>query len=198
MFEYINKTFEDNEIVCIMNADIFLDHCSSWNTLFNVNGEYVYALSRHEFDGKQSVRDSMLNRVFYCNCQDAWIFKTPINIPDDCNFTIGTMGCDNAISHRLKQKNYTLINDSDRYMIHHYDICRKKTQQNYKEKSKEYEKKANIKNDKPETRGTYLCPIMKNELSVDEMIRNLNINNYKKHEIICDIYSKILKIRNEV
>jgi hypothetical protein len=40
-------------------------------------------------------------RIAFAVAQDAWIFRAPFEVAD-CDFEIGTLGCDNALAHRIK------------------------------------------------------------------------------------------------
>ena len=186
------------ELVCITNADIYLDDESRWNTMHQLldKGKYVYALNRWEYDGNNIYKDATLQQMAYANSQDAWFFVPPLRNMDDIDFLVGTLGCDNAIADRFHRAGYIPINDSDTYRVLHYDTCRKKNGKNFLKFSKEYEKNKNVTNTHPESRGQRLCPAINQIQSIDMLTRNLKLDNYQRYEIICDILSKYLKIRN--
>jgi len=89
-FEYANENIPVDSTVCLCNADIFLDHSSRWKdtkTLLDLS--IVFCLSRYEFDGINSAKkDEALSKIAYANAQDAWVFKTPMNV-NDADFQVG-------------------------------------------------------------------------------------------------------------
>lgn len=196
-FEYANDNLQ-NKLCCICNADIFLEFNSNWlemNKIIQNNKQIIYALSRHEFDGHRIYKDPVLNRLGYANSQDAWFFTPTIKLTD-VDFSVGTLGCDNAIAHRLKLNGYLPINSPNEYKIFHYDVCRKKNGANALEFSKKDESEKNVKNDHPELRGQYLCPDIDMISSIDEVATMLKLNKIQKYEIMCDMFSKYIKIKN--
>ena len=198
--EHANKPEFNSELVCIANGDIFLDPNTDWKNMKKFlldNPGYIFALSRHEFDGKTVYKDPVLQRLAYANSQDAWFYISPIQIPDDIDFVIGTLGCDNAIADRFRKSNYIPINSPNEYKIIHYDVCRKKDGKNFLEFSKNYENDKKVKNDHPEKRGQRLCPDIDCMSSFDEMIKQMKLDKYQKYEIFCDIFSKYVKINNK-
>lgn len=197
VFDYANKHLVD-ECVCLCNADIFLEFNSKWQELFEsmrVQKNMVYALSRHEFDGSNIYKDPTLNRLGYANSQDAWLFIPTITV-ENADFMVGTLGCDNAIADRLKKSGYFPVNSPNKCKIFHYDVCRKKTGANALEFSKNYEKYKEIANTNPEKDGQYLCPDIDMINSIDDLTNMLNLNKFQRYEIICDLFSKYLRVTN--
>jgi hypothetical protein len=196
------NTHLQSELICICNADIFLDSNSPWENMKPFletpkNKRMVYAQSRHEFDGTKAYKDETLQKIWYANSQDAWFFVSPKPNIENVDFLIGTMGCDNAIAHRFKASGYVPINSPNEYKIFHYDICRNKTGANYLNFARNYEKKNNVKNSHPEEKGYYLVPDIDCIESADALMERLKMDKYQKYAVICDIISQRLKINNK-
>jgi hypothetical protein len=193
--DYANEHLQD-EFVCLSNADIFLDFKSDWSTMYRMivtNNNIVYALSRTEFDGQKFYKDKYLNSIGYANAQDAWFFVPGLENIRNIDFFIGTLGCDNAFAHRLKQAGYIPLNSPNEYKIYHYDVCRNKDGANFLKIQKEIEKKNNIVNTHPEEEGYYLCPDMD---MTDSLFSSIKISKIEKYQILCDLLSKKVRINN--
>lgn len=127
VFEFAKKNIEKNEIICIVNLDIFFDNSNEWKNIrkdfFDYNYRNVLCLSRYEFNW---------NNTYYSEksqwggaSSDAWIFLNSNNDYKDCNFAIGNSpGCDGAICKRFYNNNYIVYNWPQKYKIFHVDICR--------------------------------------------------------------------------
>lgn len=189
-FEYANENCPPDSMVCLCNADIFLDHSSRWRdskTLLDLS--IVFCLSRYEFDGVSSAtRDDALMKIAYANAQDAWLFKTPM-IVKDADFKMGKLGSDNAIADRIKNSGYIPINSPNQFKIYHFDVCRGKTGSNFLQVQKPNP-------EKPEDRGYYLLPDIDAVRSVDHLIEALGLGSVHKYRVICDIMSKYIEIKN--
>jgi len=214
---------------CIINLDIFLDSDSPWYLTKNrLNDNFIYAQSRHEFnilpngECKFSL-DNNFAQIHHAHTQDAWLFKTPIDVIDVVNvsntdntdnnytnydFEIGFLGCDNAIANRLHNSGYKLINQPETYKIFHYDITKGKNSSNFMEKhsteTKEKEnKKEKPKNKYPERSGSFLVPnydkLTKSGQDID-MISLINsiggCSNWEKYEFISKLFSERIIINN--
>lgn len=196
-FDYANRHGKPNEFFAITNADIFLTKESPWNDMYThlkTDTNVIYALSRHDFDGNRLYKDPALQRLAYANSQDAWFFTTPMKYPvADCDFRIGTMGCDNAIAERFKRAGYLPMNSPNIFKIGHYDICRGKNGSNFMQ---DKYKKLNKDVVSPEKNGQYLLPDMDAIQSVDSLLHSLKVSNEYKYSLICDIMSKFIKVNN--
>ena len=97
-FDYANHNLAD-QTVCLANLDIFLDaDDTDWHKAAEfVRSPLVFCLSRIEVDSANNKwEDEELARVLFA--WEPWMFEAlfaPIEVPD-CDFDIGTMGCDNA------------------------------------------------------------------------------------------------------
>jgi hypothetical protein len=149
----------------------------------------VFCLSRYEFDGVSSAkRDEALMKIAYANAQDAWLFKTPMNVKD-ADFKMGKLGSDNAIADRIKNSGYIPINSPNQFKLYHFDVCRGKTGANFLDVQKPNP-------EKPEDRGYYLLPDIDAVRSVDHLIDALGLGSVHKYRVICDIMSKYIEIKN--
>lgn len=207
-FNFANK-FLPYKTVCLANLDIFLDHSNSWQTAAEiVKQNIVLCLSRFEFNAIEGTakKDENLGKLKFCNCQDAWVFRSPIHINMTAtNFEIGRLGCDNAIADRLKKAEYSLLNNSSRFKIFHYDVCRGKNGSNFLSKTKEDDLARNLKQQHPEEQGQYLVPDIDSfvsanggspDISLDMAAKFLGLNTFQKYEIMCDMFTQNIKIDN--
>lgn len=214
------NTSNKREYWCILNLDIFLDDKSNWNTIRGqLNNGFIYAQSRHEFNILGTGADSKIvaamdinfAQLFHANTQDAWLFKTPLNISNiDFDFELGFLGCDNAIADRFVRAGYKVINQPITYKIFHYDSAKGKTSTNYLEKhSKETKEKtenmSKPKNKYPERSGCYLVPNYdqmlnmnnRNEVDLIQLINNLGgCSNFERYEFISKLFSDRILITN--
>ncbi len=113
-FAYANRHLT-GKTVCIANLDIFLDaEDSDWPRAAEmVSQPLVLCLSRLEFNADGTTfEDPGFERVAFAVTQDAWIFRAPFEVPD-CDFEIGTLGCDNALAHRIKRAGRLPVNSKD-------------------------------------------------------------------------------------
>lgn len=196
-FGYAMQKYKDS-ICCLINNDIFLDHdvFSDMTEIKNlIENNIVLSLSRHEYDlkTKTGVLDENFRRMMFAHTQDAWIFKANF-CPKDSEFAPGTLGSDNAINDRLKKHGKVPINLGTKYKIYHVDTVRGKTSANFLNKdfrSKEREKY-------PEESGQLLTPDygMINGMSLDQFAKQLNFNHIDTYEILCEMMTKKVKIKN--
>ena len=194
-FDYANARLKD-KVVCIANLDIFLDPASNWREACDiVNSQIVLCLSRIEWniDGT-TFRDPGFERLAFANTQDAWLFRTPIEVPN-CDFEIGTLGCDNAIAHRIKQANRIPVNAGNRFRIMHYDRARGKTSGN-QQAVHDADRVARPRR-RPEEEGQYLLPDIDLAKSVDQILSGLNVSDIDRYTVVCDVMSRFLRVRNK-
>ena len=196
-FEFANTI--PNQYFAIINSDIALDATSRWDSaakIFLDNG-YILAQSRHEYNTSNGIAqlDAGFKSLFHAHTQDAWLFKSPIAIPN-CDFEIGLLGCDNAIAHRIKSAGYNIINKPQQFKILHIDSVRGKTSSNFMQKHAE--QPAKIINKHPEEEGYYLLPNYDaiSSMTLDDFAKALNFNPSEKYKLICDMMSQKIKIKN--
>jgi len=196
---YANRMFS-SQICGIINLDIFLDHDTNWPLaaqILHSEPRMVLCLSRTEFnpaDGS-SLRDAKLMTWNFANSQDAWIFRVPLENVKNCDFKIGTLGCDNAIAHRLKQAGYLPVNAPQRFKVYHIDRVRGKNLDN-QHQIHDRERTQRGRSSHPEVEGQYLLPDMDMMRSVDQLLQSLKKNELQRYEIICDVLNRFVKLRN--
>src|SRR5438477_8659111 len=140
-------------------------------------------------------KDPFLEKMAFANSQDAWIFLSPIHVPN-CDFEIGTLGCDNAFAHRVKTAGYIPLNACDQHKIFHYDRARGKDTANQLDVHRAERGEERFTRH-PEAEGWYYVPNCDQITSVDALIKQLDLAPLNQYMLICDILSKYLKFRNE-
>ena len=193
--EYANEHL-NGKLCCICNSDIFLDHESNWSSLpYILNDKVVLALSRHEYHENGSfVKDPTLDKLAHANTQDAWVFKSPLHIQNH-DFCLGSIGCDNAIADRIHKSKILPVNECNRFKIIHYDLCRKKTIENYAEFHKQNDQpKINVK---PELQGYRFLPDIDRFKKIDDVCDYFGLSTYEKYDIICNIFNSKMVLNNK-
>jgi hypothetical protein len=192
---YANRT-ATKEVWCLMNLDIFLDPTTQWNDSINIlRKNIVFCLARQEYnlDGTTWVEPFLLQFAMG-NAQDAWLFQTPITI-NDCDFRIGTLGCDNAIAHRIKESGYVPVNASRQFRIFHLDRARGKSMGNHVDFHTQDRQGLN-KGESPELKGRFLLPDIDTLKSVDQMMEQLKLDDLQKYMVICEVMNCLIKLHN--
>lgn len=196
-FDYANATLPD-EIVALINLDIFLDPASDWARAEAMlrGSSTVFCQGRTEYavDGS-TYRDPAFASLAFANAQDAWIFKTPISVPN-CDFEIGTLGCDNAIADRLVRAGHVPVNAGNHFKIFHYDRVREKTGRTTVA-THIAERGAGRHTRHPEREGQYLVPDYDAFQSVDKVLELFKAPELARYSVICDVFTKFIKINNE-
>lgn len=190
------------KVVGTCNLDIFLDNSyqTNWEEMERIlEKRFVLCLSRHEYLGFEQF-DPQLEELGYSNCQDAWFWKSPLNIPNqniDLNFEIGLLGCDNAFAERLLKMNYHPLNLRDQFKIYHYDIARNKSGSNFLNVHHDETLKGKKESSYPEEKGQFLLPhINYCDFSLDKLVDKLKLNKFDKYILMCRIMSEKIKIKN--
>jgi len=120
--EYIKNNVENDVICIISNADIYYDDTLKRLDSMDMNN-LVVSLLRYDVaaDGSNRLHNNNGNAGITCDSQDCWILKTPIRVPENCDFTFGLLGCDNRITFEFYEAGYNLINcpmDIKSYHLH--------------------------------------------------------------------------------
>ena len=180
---------------CILNLDIFLDPAANWAMAAELAARnVVLCLSRTEFDPAGApYRDPQLMKGAFASSQDAWVFRAPIRI-DRCEFHLGTLGCDNAIAHRLKEAGYRPVNAPQQFRVFHYDRARGKTVDN--QHAIYAKERGHLARTYPEREGQYLLPDIDMLRSVDQVLEDLKVGDLDRYSVICDVLSRFVKIRH--
>ena len=196
--DYAGATLS-GEVICISNLDIFLDPECDWSPLrqwLSDNRQIVLCQARWEFDpAGPRYKDPQLEKLAFCNSQDAWFFLAPLEVAN-CDFEIGTLGCDNAFAHRVKTSGRTPLNAQDQLPILHYDRARGKTFENQirvhlDERGQERYTRH------PDREGHYLVPNCDQVPNLDSVLDSMNLSPLDRYMIICDVMSKYLNASNE-
>jgi len=185
------------QTACILNLDIFLDPASDWLKAadFAANN-IVLCLSRTEFraDGT-TYKDPALEALSFAQSQDAWLFQASF-IPPDCDFEIGTLGCDNALAERIRRTGKIPINAPARFQIFHYDQFRGKNPHNQAQ-ILHAERANKPSRPDPAASGQLLLPDIDAAKSVDAILNFIQATDITRYQVICDVLSKFVSVRNE-
>ena len=117
IFDFCNENLKD-EIRIVANADIIFDDTLRFFESIKMENNF-YALSRWEIstnDGKNWEIEPYDNPA----SQDSWVFKTPVSTSDSMNYTMGKPGCDNKITHNMRELGYTCRNPGKKVITIHF------------------------------------------------------------------------------
>jgi len=117
IFDFCNENLKD-EICIVANADIIFDDTLRFFESIQMENNF-YALSRWEIstnDGKNWEIEPYDNPA----SQDSWVFKTPVSTSDSMNYTMGKPGCDNKITHNMRELGYTCRNPGKKVITIHF------------------------------------------------------------------------------
>ena len=191
IFEIINKKY-NNHIFCILRSDIVLPNQDSLGDIlmeFEDNKNKIYCISRIErLINGVLIKYDKLNKIFYSTEQDAWIFKSPLNINLDYfnNIYFYEKFSELALNNILKNNNYKIINDSNKYKI-----LRILTDNNIKNRHI-----LNI-SDKRKTTIDNLLLLPDNDsfnkVSVEQLVQIINLDEKELYSLKCEIFNKYLK-----
>jgi hypothetical protein len=197
-FAYANQALA-GETCCVANLDIFLDPTSDWSQVSELlrTQRMVLCLSRCELAADGTIfRDPHLMHLAFANAQDAWVFRTPIAV-ERCDFGVGTMGCDNAIAHRIKQAGYLPLNAPQRCRVVHVDRARGKTIANQDDIYRAERREKEPSRAYPEREGQYLLPDIDMVKSVDQILTEFRATELERYAVICDVFSRFVKVTNQ-
>lgn len=181
-----------NKIICIIRSDIILPNhveLDDIETEFMLYPRDIISLSRIErLINGNLVRTEKMNKNLNSVELDAWIFKAPLNIEvmkDALNDIIFyDKYSDVLFNNVLHKNNYTMINNSKKYKIIRllYD---NNIDDRHLLKNRDFPKE-----------HTYLVPDNENleRVSIDNLLRSLNIDNRELYLIKCDIFNKYINI----
>lgn len=192
-FQYANLHLT-NKYVGIINIDIGLDSNSEWTDIKrHLDSNLIIAQARYEFKDNVVSLDENFNNLLHCHSQDGWFFKSPIKFKD-IEFEIGTLGCDNALADRLYKSGYTVVNLMNHFKLLHFDNVSGKTSTNFVAFHKN--KKTNRY---PEKKGYRLLPDYDRVINapIDEILKQFQLSDVDKYNIICDIFTKAIQIKND-
>jgi hypothetical protein len=174
--EYVNKNL-DNNINILCNSDIYLEN-KDWSTCV-LDDNLVLCQSAYIVDSNYKIlNDLHINTIEGCNKLKAFIFKNKIKMMDDIK-----LGYDNneiLITKLLKENNYNILNLPSEHKIY-----------NLNEKSMVYIDKSY------ENKDYYLLPNFSIvNLSFNEILSILKLDDKQKYKTICELFTKYIKIQN--
>ena len=184
------------KIVGTMNLDTFLDDSiNHWSEIPSLmQASIVLCLSRTEFEPDGRIyKNPDFEWLAFAHTQDAWIFQTPFDVPD-CEFEIGTLGCDNAFAERIKRTGRIPLNSPNRFRLLHFDRCRRKTAANQHQVHSD--ERVGHPAQYPEETGQYLLPDIDRIKSVDALLTSLGANELQRYVVICDVLNRFVKLKN--
>lgn len=186
LFSYANKELV-NEIICILRPDIFLPNNDSLDTLMSylINNRRFFSLSRLEKSVTGQIwKDPALMESYYCNSQDAWLYKSPIDINVDLDFNQKKSNA--KLNKCILDAGYYPINDTENFKVVGLNslLIPDSFRQNNNDKMEKDEDVYYL----PETMGV-------NSMSIDTLINNINLTNEKKYLLKCDIFNKLIQLK---
>lgn len=190
IFEIINNHYS-NHIICLLRSDVVLPNQNSLDDLiFDINNEKsdFYCISRIErlLNGNL-VKNDKLNRILYSTEQDAWIFKSPINININENIYFYHKYSELKLNKILKTHSYNIINDSNKYKIIHllYDnnINNRPLLENI------------LNKDNNNYDNIFLLPDndLLSKVPFEQLIKAFNIDDNELYNLKCDLFNKYLR-----
>ena len=114
-FEWANDMpWRSESVICLANADIYFDETLKLVKPAHLENKFLCLSRWKHVPGKDPVLDEQV-----AGGADAWIFKTPVKVPEKSNFTQGVIACDNRIARLMQLEGYKLDNPSlDVRVIH--------------------------------------------------------------------------------
>lgn len=197
-FSFANKHLP-GRFVGVCNLDISLDAASPWAGAEQLvrNDNLVLCQSRTECAADGSTHlDPAFSQFAYANAQDAWFWIAPFDVPN-CEFELGTLGCDNAIADRIRKAGRVPVNLASRFRILHLDICRGKHGGNTNAVHRQEQQARSVVYSRfPEREGCYLLPDFDAMNSLDKLAATLGLNPLQKYQMICETMSRFIRITN--
>lgn len=191
LIDIANNTY-NNKVVCILRSDIILLNTGELNHIkidfYDKN--IVYCLSRIErLISGDLTRCNKLNKIFYSTEQDAWLFKSPLNIQTD---KLSDVYLYDGLSHLYLNKTlidsrYNIINNSKKYKIIRILY----------ENNLESRPLLNFNITINNSDNIYLLPDSDSidNISVENIIKLANIDNEELYKLKCHIFDKYIKKR---
>ena len=189
LFSYSNNTLRD-EIICILRPDIFLPNNDSLDILMSylITEKRFYSLSRLEkrLDGV-IWKVPELMESYYCDSQDAWLFKSPIDIKVDLDFDQKKSNI--KLNKCILDAGYFPINDTDKFKV--IGLNSISTPDVFR-----------TNNNKPTTSvdaDVYYLPETMGviSMSIDALINKVNLNTEQEYLLKCDIFNKLLQLKKK-
>jgi hypothetical protein len=190
IFEIINNKYS-NKVFCILRSDIILPNQESLEDIEIDMEEYdkkIYCISRIErLINGNLIKYDKLNKIFYSSEQDAWIFKSPLNINLELlkNIYFYERFSELELNNVLKINNYKIINDTNKYKV-----LRILTDNNI-----EYRQILNINTVKRDVNTFFLLPDEDsfNKVPIEHLIKIFNLDEQELYNLKCDLFNKYLR-----
>ena len=188
LFDYCNDKLL-NKIICILRSDIILPNQNNLDDIdldLTLNNNNIFILSRleHLMNGNL-VRTEKLNKILYSTEQDAWIFKTPINLENiDDNLYFYDKYSELYLNKILCKNGYNIINDTNKYKIIRI-LC-----------DNNIENRLLLNNEKKiNDSSVYLLPdnFHLNNIDINTLLSFINIDDKEMYHLKCYIFNKYLK-----
>jgi len=193
-----------NKIICIIRSDIILPNQANLDDVeidliedMKNESESIYSVSRIDrLVNGNLVRSERLNKILSCTEQDAWLFKSPINIKNEYleyldNIYFYNKHSELYFNRILRLNNYNIINNTNRYNIIriHFDD--------------KLDVRLLLDNPKlDDIDNIFLLPDNDNlsKISVDKLLTIFNIDSNEIYKIKCELFNRYLKnkIINEI
>lgn len=187
-----NKLAPPDSLIVLVNLDIFL--ASGWHTVASFvpsKSNEVMCLGRHEYvaENQPFAVDPALRKLAHAHSQDCWVWRSPLHI-EDAEFCLGTVGCDNAIAHRMSASGRICRNPMFDLVVVHVDSSALGNPYRSKE--------GRSTEDKPETRGCLLVPARDKDGSYFEAIMRIveQLGPESQSSLAVNMYNSMLKISN--
>lgn len=190
IFEIINNKYS-NKVFCILRSDIILPNQEGLGDIEIDMEEYdkkIYCISRIErLINGNLIRYDKLNKIFYSSEQDAWIFKSPLNINLELlkNIYFYERFSELELNNLLKINNYNIINDTNKYKI-----LRILTDNNI-----ESRQILNVNSLKRDVNTFFLLPDEDsfNKVPIEHLIKIFNLDEQELYNLKCDLFNKYLR-----
>lgn len=196
------KEYLDNKIICILRSDIILLNNNELDNLdmtFEIEekGKNIYTLSRSDrLINGNLVKYDKLNKILFSTEQDAWIFKSPLDITESDNNYLDEIYINNKYSELyfnniLQKNNYNLLNYTNKLKI-----IRILNENNLE--ARPLLKHNNIKNINDKLEETKDCITLVpdssiDNVSIDSMLKVFNIDSTEIYLLKCELFNKYYK-----
>lgn len=191
LIEVSNTVFE-NKIICLLRSDIILPNQTSLDDLefdmLSSNNEIISISRIDRLINGNLIKSEKLNRILFSTEQDAWIFKSPINLDiNNLNMLENIYFYDKYselyFNKVLKMSGYNIINNTLKYKI-----IRIMNENNV-------ESRLLINNDSKITENIFLLPDNESldKISIEQLIKCFNINDKEVYKIKCELFNKYYK-----
>lgn len=190
IFEIINNKYS-NKVFCILRSDIILPNQEGLEDIEIDMAEYdkkIYCISRIErLINGNLIKYDKLNKIFYSSEQDAWVFKSPLNINLELlkNIYFYERFSELILNNILKINNYKIINDTNKYKV-----LRILTDNNI-----EYRQILNVNSVKRDINTFFLLPDEDsfNKIPIEHLIKIFNLDEQELYKLKCDLFNKYLR-----